>query len=203
VSATSALATSGVRSPFPPAPEARVSRGFDDLPSDPELADAASSARAEWRREEEEYLRAAEEHWAHQRTLRDVVRELMHRGDTIAVSLGPTALTGRVVTVGDDWFELDGPGGAIDLRLDAHELVVRVIERAHDGGRRGDAGPRTFRARLLEHEMAGGPVVVGFGGGDDVRGELVVGRDQICVGSPPFGTYVPIRAVAWIHPVRD
>ena len=179
-----------------------MSRGFDELPSDPELAHAASSARAEWRREEEEYLRAAEEHWAHQRSLRDVVRELMHRGDTIAITLGLTVLAGRVVAVGDDWFELDGPAGRTDVRLDASDLVVRVLERAPGGGCRGDAGSRTFRARLLEHEMAGGPVVVGFRDGE-ARGELVVGRDQVCVGAPPLGTYVPIRAVTLIRPAHD
>jgi hypothetical protein len=179
-----------------------VSRGFDELPSDPELAHAASSARAEWRREEEEYLRAAEEHWAHQRTLLDIVRELMHRGDTIAVAIGSTILTGRVVTVGDDWFELAGPGGSADLSLDAPDLVVRVLERAPDGGRRGDAGSRTFRARLLEREMAGGSVVVGYRDGE-VRGALVVGRDQVCVGSPPLATYVPIRAITMLRPAFD
>jgi hypothetical protein len=179
-----------------------VSRGFDDLPSDPELAHAASSARAEWRREEEEYLRAAEEHWAHQRTMRDVVRELMHRGDTVAVTVGPTTRTGRVVTVGEDWFELAGPAGSADLRLEAPDLVVRVLERAHDGGCRGDAGSRTFRARLLEHEMAGGRVVVGFRD-SEMRGALVVGRDQVCVGAPPLGTYVPIRAITMIHAALD
>jgi hypothetical protein len=179
-----------------------VSSGFDDLPSDPELARAASSAREEWRREEEDYLRAAEEHWAHQRTLRDVLRDLMHRGDTITVTLGATTLTGRVLAVGDDWFELDGPGGTTDLRIDTTDLVVRVLERAAAGGCRGDAGSRTFRARLLEHEMAGGPVVVGLRGGE-LRGELVVGRDQVGIGTSPPVTYVPIRGVAFVRSLRD
>ena len=156
-----------------------MSRGFDDLPADPELAHAARSARAEWRRDEEEYLRAAEEHWAHQQTLREVVRALMHRGDTITVSIGAAGFTGRAVAVGDDWFELDTVGGTVDVRLDAPELVVRVVERAPDGGRRCEPGARTLRARLLEHEVAGGPVVVGSRDGGALQGELVVGRDQV------------------------
>ena len=179
-----------------------MSRGFDELPSDPELAHAASSARAEWRRAEEEYVRAAEEHWAHQQTLRDVVRALMHRGDAIAASVGPTTFTGRVVAVGDDWFELDSAGGAVDVRIDAPELEVRVVARARDGGCRGAPGSRSFRARLLEHEMAGVPVVVGGRAGREARGELVVGRDQVCVGVP-LGTYLPVRGIAWVRATRD
>ena len=50
--------------------------------------------------------------------------------------------------------------------------------------------------------MAGAAVVIGHTVGE-ASGELVVGRDQVCVGPPGFGTYLPIRGITWIHPARD
>jgi hypothetical protein len=175
-----------------------VTRDFDDLSNDPTLEAPASALREEWRLEEEEYTRAAEQHWAHSRTLRDVARELMHRGDRVALELAGTVYRGTVVAVGDDYLELATAAGSIDVRIAATPLVVRVIERVDAGGCRAEPGSPTFRARLLEHEMIGGDLVVGTtSGSGSLQGSIVVGRDQVRVRSDQSDAYLAIEGIAW------
>jgi hypothetical protein len=175
-----------------------VDRDFDDLPNDPDLTVAASALREEWRLEEEEYTLAAEQHWAHSRTLRDVARELMHRGDVAAIEVGRSIFTGTIVAVGDDYLQLASPAGAIDVRLTGVPLLVRVIERARAGGCRAEPGSVSFRARLLEHEMSGSEIILGSGSGrDELRGRIVVGRDQVQVSGADGDAYLPIGGIAW------
>lgn len=175
-----------------------MTRDFDDLPNDPALEAPASALREEWRLEEEEYTRAAEQHWAHGRTLRDVARALMHRGDRVALQLADAVYRGTIVAVGDDYLELATAAGSVDVRITATPLVVRVIERANAGGCRAEPGSQTFRARLLEHEMIGGELVVGTtSGSGPLQGSIVVGRDQVRVTSDQSDAYLPIEAIAW------
>ena len=140
-------------------------RCSDDPVTDPldrvDIGDAAAVVRAEWRADEEEWTRAALERWRHDRSLLDVLRECMHRGDTITVCPGSVTFTGRVEAVGDDLLALAAPDGRVDVQCHADApLVVRIAERARTGGTRGDA-VTTFRARLLELEMAEGEVEIG------------------------------------------
>lgn len=83
------------------------------------------------------------------------------------------------------------------------QLAVRVISRAHAGGSRGDPGLVTFRARLLELEVADVLVEAGAFGGDDVGvGRLRVGRDHVSVDGPRQGQlYLPMGSLNWIRPV--
>ena len=105
------------------------------------IGDAAASARAVWRADEEEWTRAAVERWHHGRTLLDVVRECMHRGDTVAVRVGAVTMTGTVRVVGDDVVSLASADGRVDFPLDSTTaLTVRVVERARSGGTRGRTG---------------------------------------------------------------
>ena len=146
------------------------------------LGNAAAEVRAEWRADEEEWTRAAVERWQHQRTLLDVIRECMLRGDTIALRLGHITFTGLVQAIGDDLVALDARDGRVDVRVDEHTpLVMRVHERARAGGTRGGA-VTTFRARLLELEMDGLDVEIGAGAaGGVVGGQITVGRDHVIV----------------------
>jgi hypothetical protein len=123
----------------------------DDFAGDPDLGLSAGALREQWRLEEEEYARAAEQQWAHDRTLLDVARELMHRGDTVAIEMADTMFTGIVVAVGGDYLQLLTSGGPVDVCIGGTPLVLRVLERASAGGCRVIPGSQTFRARLLEH----------------------------------------------------
>jgi len=173
-----------------------------------DIGDAAAVVRAEWRADEEEWTRAALERWQHERSLLELLRECMHRGDTITVCPGSVTFTGRVEAVGDDLFALAAPDGRVDMRCDdGAPLVVRIAERARTGGTRGHPVP-TFRARLLELEMAEGDVEVGLrASGDTVRGRLTVGRDQVIVQAGDGGhggsgeAVIALAALAWVRPV--
>ncbi len=173
---------------------------YDDLSGDPDLGTSAAELREQWRLEEEEYIRAAEQHWAHRRTLLDVCRELMHRGDAVAVELVDTTFTGTMVAVGEDYFQLRTAAGAVDVRVTGTALVVRVVKRATAGGCHGEPASRTFRARLLEHEVAGNEVTVGSSaGGERLTGCVFVGRDQVQLRGHGADVYVPLSWIAWMR----
>jgi hypothetical protein len=172
-----------------------------------DIGDAASVVRAEWRADEEEWTRAGIERWRHERSLLDLLREGMHRGDTISLSLplGTPTFTGCVTAVGDDLVTLTLPDGPVDVRCDAEApVVVRVTERARSGGTRGDT-VTTFRARLLELEMSERDVEVGVRAtADVVRGKLVVGRDHVILHDRDgVDTAIALAAVAWVRRPTD
>jgi hypothetical protein len=166
-----------------------------------DIGDAAAVVRSEWRADEEEWMRAALERWQHDRSLLDVLRECMHRGDTITVCSGRVTFTGRVAAVGDDLLALAAPDGRVDVHCDTDApLVVRIAERARTGGTRGDAAT-TFRARLLDLEMVDGEVEVGTRApGDVVRGRLTVGRDHVIVQDGDGEAVIAVAALAWVRP---
>jgi hypothetical protein len=169
------------------------------------LTDAAASVRAEWRADEEEWTRAAFDRWQHERSLLDVVRACMHRGDTVALHLAHATFTGLVCAVGDDLVGLALPDGRIDVRAgDGTAIVVRVLEDARAGGTRG-ADATTFRARLLELETGEQAVEVGCTAGSEVViGRLQVGRDHVVVRDGDGSvTVVALAAVAWVRPAPD
>jgi len=164
-----------------------------------ELAGLGAAAREEWRADEEEWGRAAVEQWTHGRGLLDVARELMHRGDAVAVVAGDTTFTGTITYVGSDVLQVHTGGGLVDVHT-ATPVVLRVVTRARAGGRRPGAAPSTFRARLLERESDAGDVVVGsMLLRDELKGRLRVGADHVVVrddGGPE--TYVPMAWISWV-----
>jgi hypothetical protein len=174
-----------------------------------DFGDAAAAARSEWRADEEAWTRAAVERWLHERTLLDVARECLHRGDTVNVRFADRVFCGRVGAVGDDLFSLELVEGRVDVAATrAAPFVLRVAARARSGGARGDH-VTTMRARLLELELAGCEVEIGLSVGDTVRGHMSVGRDHVVVRSPGTTTQagtadvagsavVPMGAVAWV-----
>jgi hypothetical protein len=171
-----------------------------------ELAGAAAGVRAEWRADEEEWTRAALEHWHHRRALLDVVRECMHRGDTVTLRLPHATFTGRVTAVGDDIIAIAVLGESrVDVRVDPHlPFVVRVVERARSGGTRGQE-VTTIRARLLQLEADGADVEVGAHGTEDIaRGRLQVGADHVIVDEREGAvSVISNAAVAWVRLRRD
>jgi len=167
------------------------------------LGDAAAAARAEWRADEEAWTRAAVEQWRHNRTMRDVLRDAMHRGDRLAFVLPAITFAGRVMAVGDDVAVVETIDGVVDVNVTEHvPLVVRVLERAHAGGTRGDP-VTTLRARALELEAARCDVRIGCCVAPTVfDGHVHVGRDHLAV-TERDGTsvVVALTAVAWMRRV--
>lgn len=171
--------------------------GIDDA----DLA-VAAALRAEWRAEENEWTRAALAQWEHDRTIVDVLRACMHRGDTVALEFPGRTFVGVVTAVGEDLVRLATADGSIDAHLDpVATFSLRVVTPARAGGERGDPTTATFRARLLQLE--GSIVQVGFPGRDDaLTGQLCVGRDQISVVDRDGARrYLPVGSVPWVRPV--
>jgi hypothetical protein len=166
------------------------------------LGDAAAAARSEWRADEEAWTRAAVEQWRHNRSLRDVVRDAMHRGDRVAMVFPAVVFTGFVAAVGDDVVVLDTLDGLVDVNVDARApLVVRVVERAHTGGTRG-ARVTTLRMRALELETDGCDVRIGCSLSPTiVEGPIRVGCDHVVVAERDGDVVVALAAVAWMRRV--
>src|SRR5713101_2143013 len=137
-----------------PSPEQSAQMGPMIEPNyDAELHDAGARVRAAWRADEEEWTRAAWEAWEHERTLADVARDAMHRGDVVVAILTSRTFRGLVMAVGVDLVRIAAPDGVVDLRLMADSpLTFRIVAPAREGGSRGEVGVATFRARLLQLE---------------------------------------------------
>jgi hypothetical protein len=187
------------------------SPGHFSLAGDSELEAAAGAAREDRRAEEEEYAHAAARQWARHRDLLDITRELQHRGDTVAMQVGESLFRGVIDAVGADYLQLRTPAGRVDIALVvSHErtpvpLVIRVVERAREGGRRAEPLARTFRARLLEYDGEEIDAVIGSPFlREALRGRLTIGRDHVAVhDADGSDTYLPLDHVAWAHPFRE
>jgi hypothetical protein len=169
---------------------------------EPELA-AARSVRAAWRADEEIWARAALSRWEHERSLVDVLRDCMHRGDTVAIGFPSCTFTGLPTAVGRDVARITTPAGGVDVRIDAAmPAVVRVVRAAKGGGGRGDDTVTTFVARL--RQLEGTTVRLGVGAGDEVTGVLGLGRDHLTVvDGEGERAYVPTASVRWVRPDDD
>jgi hypothetical protein len=179
---------------------------FDDLEP------IFGAAREERRVEEEEYTRAAARQWARHRDLVDVARELQHRGDTVSLRLGDRVFVGTIDVVGRDYVQLCTDGGRVDIPLlgtarerTPRRLLLRVIKRAREGGRRAEPGAMTFRARLLEYDGEEIDAVVGSDLlHEELRGRIVVGRDHVVVRDQNgVESYLPLSCVSWTMPWRE
>jgi hypothetical protein len=184
-----------------------------------DLAGTAGAMREAWRSEEEEYTRAAATQWAHGRRLIDIAHDVMHRGDTVAISAGRVTFTGTVSHVGIDLLRVRTPAGLVDVNLAAvmtgsgatrktrllAPIVLRVVARARAGGRRAGGGSETFRAQLLDYEAEGAMVRVGSVLLDEeLRGALSIGRDQLSViDADRRETYIPLAWISWVTSARE
>ena len=115
--------------------------------------------RAELRRQDRQE-REENERWALQRMLQDrslpdVVFELMGRGDQVTVEVpGGRRFTGRVTYAAGDLARVETPHLTVDFNL-ATPLALRVERRSRARGTGRSQGVLSFRARLKELERAG------------------------------------------------
>ena len=171
----------------------------------PDLGAAGAAMREEWRAEQEAATRDAAEQWRHSRTLLDLARDHMHRGDRVAITVAGHRAVGAIIEVASDRIALlDGSddGARSDVHVtDALPLAFSVVERARSGGRTG-ARTSSFRARLLELEAAGSPVVLATAiGPDPFTGNLSVGTDLVVIATGAGTEFVvALSAVAFVSP---
>lgn len=149
--------------------------GEGDWRDDPTLRNLGWELRervgGEFRLESEENERLAATAALRARALSDVAVDLRSRGDLVRLVTSRRVLTGTVAHVGSDFLTLETAGGLVDCNL-ALPVVLQVAQRARSGGRGPVSGTATFRARLLELELAGLEVELAA----TVLGELPRGR---------------------------
>jgi len=179
----------------------RAGNDCDNLLESVFVSDDSTAARAEWRAEESRWSRAALERWEHTRTLVDVVRDAMHRGDQVAFEFPSTVWSGDVSGVGSNVVRLATARVVVDVRVDGSVPFVLRVRSASDDGRRGDASVSTFAARL--RELEGTQVSIGVLAGS-LEGTLRIGHDQVqLIDDDGARTYVATGSVCWVRPVVD
>ena len=163
--------------------------------------------REEWRTEQEAATDDAAEQWRHSRTLLDLARDHMHRGDRVAITVAGHRAVGEIVEVASDriaLFDESFPGGGrrVDVHVvDSVPLTLRVVEQARAGGR-SSARTATFRARLLELESSGALVAIAtVTDPEALVGSVSVGTDMVVIATPiGIETVIALSAVASVSP---
>jgi hypothetical protein len=173
--------------------------------ANPDVRATAAAMREEWRADQEAATLEAVEDWRHQRTLCDIAREIVHRGDPIVAMMPHIRFQGDVEAVGPDLLAIRTMSGRVDLHLrDGVPLVLQVGERVREGGTREAVADGDFRGSLLARERFG-EVTLGCTMYDEpIDGKLVVGTDHVCiVGRGGGETFFPLWTVAYVMPRRD
>jgi hypothetical protein len=184
-----------------------VSENPPDDNTPPDLGATGAAMREEWRTEQVAATDDAAEQWRHSRTLLDVARDHMHRGDRVAITVAGHRAVGEIVEVARDRIALldelfPGGGRRVDVHVvDSVPLTLRVVERARAGGRSG-AHTTSFRARLLELESGGSPVAIATASDPEALvGSLSVGTDIVVIATAiGIETVIALSAVASVSP---
>ncbi len=171
------------------------------------IAAAATTARHEWREEQEALTADAAEQFHHGRTVRSLLMECMRNGDRVAVVSGAHRAVGLIVEIADDLIAVRNLGsGRLDFRL-ADDLVFQVVVQERAIGQPGgdELVSGSFRARLLERESADGESTIGsLLTPEPLDGKLIVGADHVrVVGRGGGETILPIQSIAYVGPRRD
>jgi len=155
-----------------------------------DLAAVGAQLRAEWRADEEMWMREAARRWAHGRRISDRLREYAARGDRVSVEVAGCVFDGAIDVVGDDRIDLLTPVAVVTVHTAASgafgatpaPIAIRRSRRARTGGSRPPAALVTFTARLREIEASGLRARVGtFLPVGELAGVLVVGADHVTV----------------------
>lgn len=176
-------------------------RTVDDPQFDELDRDLRRQLDAEFRAEAEESERLAAQAARRQRTLADVARDAMARGDLVAADIAARTFSGTVLLAGTDFVSLATVAGRVDVRLSAPALVMHITRRPAAVGRDRRSGPETFRARLLELELAGAVVEVGLAtpGSERVGPLATVAADHLVLHGDVGEVFVSLAAVVWVR----
>lgn len=145
---------------------------------DPDIAsELRQGAGREWNEEAAEDERLTEVLRRRRLSLSDRAKELVNRGDRVSVEFSGHSFGGAVVTAGEDYVTVEGPGQTADIKLAEARWSVLTTDQPSDN-RLG--GPETFRALLHEHSASEHVVRLALPGGDMVIGRVsVVAEDHV------------------------
>jgi hypothetical protein len=178
------------------------------FPDDPALRAAAARLRHEWRIDEEEANRDAYVAWRHTRTLEQVLRESMARGDRVEVRVQGHDMRGVIVDLAHDLVSLrEAPGRPrMDIRLGADvAFAMRIVATAITEGRVGGGEDGDFRGRLMAREESEEPSrVYVVGERSAFVGRIVVGNDVVdVIGADGTTWCVGLAAIVAVSTARD
>jgi hypothetical protein len=165
----------------------------------PDLSGIAGEMRAEWRAEQEEAAADAAAQWRHERVLADWLRDRMHAGDRVAVTVATQTFVGLVEEVGADLLALRCSYGRVEIHVSSGiPLAIEVVNHATEGGTRA-VQHRGFREVLYGRDEQAAVRVGTLQHPDGIEGTLLLSRDFIGVVSVlGVETIVPIAQVAWV-----
>lgn len=130
----------------------------------------------------------------------DVAVELLSRGDIVTVIAGDRSIRGPLTYARGEIASIATGAGLVDVHL-AAGVILRVDERATEGGTAPRSGSDTLRARLLEQELAGIDITVWAPAHKvDVSGTIVtVGKDHVIVRDRDGSEWaMPLDDIAWV-----
>ncbi len=104
----------------------------------------------QWRAEFEATEFESHQDRLRRRTLRDVGKMLLHRGDRLTLQAGSLRLSGQVTAGGADYVTINTRQLCADARLGM--VALRVTKR-HSGGAHAAGMPSNWRARLTQMEL--------------------------------------------------
>lgn len=145
---------------------------------DPNLAsELRQGAGREWAEEAAEDERLTELQRRRRLTLTDQAKELVNRGDRVSVEFGGHSFSGAVVSGGEDFATVEGPGQIADIRLATGRWSLLPSDHPSQPS---PGGPESFRAMLHQYSAADENVRLALPGTDMVIGKLkVVAEDHI------------------------
>ena len=135
------------------------------------------------------------------RRLADVAIELLSRGDTVTAIAGDRSIRGPLSYARGDIASIETGAGRVDVHL-AAGVVLRVEERATQGGTAPISGSDTLRARLLEHDLAGNAIALWAPTHRiEVSGSIVaVGKDHVIVRGRDGSEWAFLLSdIAWVR----
>jgi len=169
----------------------------------PDLTGVAGEMRAEWRAEQEAAAADAAAQWRHNRNLADWLRERMHAGDRVAVTIAAQSFVGLVEEVGDDLCALRCASGRVEVHVCAGiPIAFELVEHATEGGARS-MSRRGFRDALVARDGQSGVRIGTLLQPDGVDGTVLLGRDFVSIATRAgTETVVPIAQIAWVTAAR-
>jgi hypothetical protein len=131
------------------------------------------------------------------RTLAEALADLGARGDRVRVECGTNAVVGRVLHSEGDLTILDADEREATINLGG-PVTVSLVEAAKAGGSSMRGGVGSFRARLLQFEVSGEPVVV-VSDGSSMPGTIgTVAIDHVVVDRGMGESYVPMARIGYV-----
>lgn len=170
----------------------------DGDPLDPHDPGLSRRVEREMRAHLADAEREAAQLAARRRTLADITRRAVERGDLITVSVGGRAVTGTGIYARRDLLTVATTQALVEVNVGAIEWI-RVDRAGVSGGRTSPDEAESFEARLRLLELGAETIeLLGCHGRLRVRGKLsAVGRDHVAVtASDGKVWYTPLSQVA-------